>query len=188
MNKTIIALLGIVVVGGAIAFVVTRPKDAVPNQVVVTDATNSSSTSDLATPAAPAGKKMAFGQFIKQGGSYQCTVNQYIDAGYSSTTKGTVYISDSNIRGDFATQVQGMKIDTSFILRDGFAYTWTSLANTGYKSKVTPQANTNTATDTKLSGSFNWNADMIGDYDCAPWTVNTSVFAIPANITFQEIK
>lgn len=189
MNKIIMGVLGIVIIGGGITAIVLQQKrqeaaSSTPNQVVVTDA---SATSTETNQAAPAGKKMAFSQFIKQGGAYQCTVNQYIDAAYSSTTKGTVYISDSNIRGDFATQVQGMKIDTSFIVRDGFAYTWTSLANTGYKSKVTTDTNANITTDTKLSGSFNWNADMIGDYDCTPWTPNAALFTLPAKITFTTI-
>jgi hypothetical protein len=198
MNKTIMAsIIGVVVIGAAVAVIVTRPNmrssDAgnvvSEGQTSEADASGAATTTPADSEAGSSGKKMAFGDFIKQGGSYQCTVNQYIDAGYTSTTKGTVYISGGNIRGNYNVQVQGMSIDTSVIVRDGFVYTWTSLANIGYKAPVAADVDGAQAaqTGTGTSGTFTWNTDMIGDYDCNPWTADASQFTLPTGISFQAV-
>ena len=134
----------------------------------------------------PSGKKMSFGQFVKQGGSYKCTVNQYISGDYNNMTQGTTYVSDGMVRGDYSSKVENLTVDSTVIVRDGYTYSWTSMApSMGFKVKVVEgEGNTSTAT----SGTYNWNADQIGDYDCDPWTVDMSKFTIPTNITFQEIN
>lgn len=193
MNKTIISIIiGVVVVAG-IAIIATRPKvsDAPQNTQTDTSATTTATTTNTGTTT-PGGKKMAFSSFIKQGGSYQCTVTQYIDSAYTSSTMGTVYISGEKIRGNYSVEVQGMKINGSVIVRDGFAYTWSSMASIGYKAKVTETANGSAQVNVNnsgsaASGSFSWNSDMIGDYDCKPWTTVESQFTLPASITFKEV-
>lgn len=191
MNKTLISIIiGVAVIAG-IVIIATRPK-GVDAPVVQEDmaTTTSATTTTPGTATAPMGKKMAFSSFIKQGGAYQCTVNQYIDSGYTSSTKGTVYIADQKIRGEYSVQVQGMTITGSVIVRDGFAYTWSSMTPTGYKAKVTdsPAGGAGVATNgTATTGSFSWNTDMIGDYDCQPWKADESRFQLPTTITFKEV-
>ncbi len=185
-KTTIFSLAGIIIVVGIVAaFVATRPKDKAPATV---DTAVTTDTAGSTTTPTPAGKKMAFMDFAKQGGSYQCTVNQYIDSSYTSTTKGTVYISKGNIRGNYNVKVQGMSIDTSVIVRDGFAYTWTNMMTTGYKVAVaTDTTGKTSAGGTTPQGTFSWNSDMIGDYDCKPWTADAAMFTLPAKITFKTI-
>ncbi len=199
MTKTsIFSLIGIIIVAGIIVtFVATRPKDKAPGEAGMTTTQMSdgvqtpdttTTTSDTSSALTPEGKKMAFMDFAKQGGSYQCTVNQYIDSSYTSTTKGTVYISAGNIRGNYNVKVQGMSIDTSVIVRDGFAYTWTNMMSTGYKVPVaTDTTGKTSAGGTTPQGTFSWNSDMIGDYDCKAWTTDVSVFTLPSTITFKTI-
>ncbi len=129
------------------------------------------------------GKKMAFAEFIKKGGAYKCTVNQSV-AG--TDTVGTTYINGGSIRGEYATKIQGMNITTSFIVRDGFSYSWNSVAPTmGFKAKVVDSAMVNTGA--AMSASYSWNAQQIGDYNCESWAVDDSKFAVPAGVTFREI-
>lgn len=129
------------------------------------------------------GKKMAFADFVKQGGSYECTVNQYV-AG--TETSGKTYISGGMIRGEFQTSVQGLNITTNMIVRDGFTYTWSSMAPTmGYKAPIAEGAEGDTSTG--MSGTYSFNAEQIGDYDCSPWTADLSKFTLPAGVNFQEI-
>lgn len=139
------------------------------------------------TPEVPAtqGKKMAFTEFIKQGGSYKCSVNQNIQ---NMEMKGTVYISGALVRGDYSMQMEGMDMNSYMVVRDGYTYTWSSMMPTmGYKAKVIETLPTTDPT-TGASGSYSWNADQIGDYDCAPWTKDDSVFAIPKEIDFKEVS
>lgn len=128
-------------------------------------------------------KKMAFADFVKQGGSYECTIKQYV-AG--TETSGTAFIGEGMIRGEYSTQTQGLTVNTSVIVRDGFAYTWTSMAPTmGFKAKVVEDTTTNAATS--ISGSYSFNAEQIGDYDCKAWAFDAGKFTLPAGVTFREV-
>jgi len=132
---------------------------------------------------AESGKKMAFAEFLKQGGSYKCTVNQSV-AG--TDTVGTTYIDGGRIRGEYSTQAQGMNIATTLIVRDGYSYTWTSMAPTiGFKAKVAESTAVNTGA--AMSASYSWNAQQIGDYSCEAWSADEGKFTVPTNVTFKEI-
>ncbi len=136
---------------------------------------------------APAGKKMAFTELLKQGGSYQCTVNQYVE---NIESKGTVFIDKDRIRGDFTTQTQGMTIQSSMIVKDGYTYTWSSaLGNRGMKIRnQTPQGGAQIeGKATPPSAYIGFNGETIGDYDCDSWSVDESKFTAPASITFKEL-
>ena len=130
----------------------------------------------------PTGKKKAFSVFMKEGGSYKCTVHQYVG---DTDTTGTVYLNDGLLRGEYSTAVQGKNIDATVIVRDGFAYTWTSMAPTmGFKSKVVENTETGS---TGTTGTYSYNTDQIGDYDCQPWTADNSKFVVPTSMTFREV-
>lgn len=182
MTQTTKIILGILA-GGAVIVAVGS------SFFLTTDVETSTSenvTSDqLETTNPTAGKKMAFTEFLKQDkGDYKCTVNQDVNG---SVTVGTTYLSGGMIRGEYNTQVQNMNVDSTFIVRDGFSYSFTSLAPTmGFKVKVVEPKEGDVTTQT--SGSYQWNAQNIGDYDCQPWTTDPAKFTIPTNITFQEIK
>lgn len=133
--------------------------------------------------SAPTGKRMAFSEFIKQGGSYKCTVRQ--DVG-GVQTEGTTYMSGGMIRGEYSTKVQGMDVNSTMIVRDGYTYSWTSMMpNTGFKVKVAANATGDTSAPT--SGSYSFNAEQIGDYNCEAWTADASKFTLPSGVTFQEM-
>lgn len=132
------------------------------------------------------GKKMAFSEFLKQDkGAYQCTVNQYIDAEMTQSTQGTVFINAGNISGTFETNVGAMRITSSMVVRDGYSYTWSNMSPIGYKVAVTEPAKINT--EQEMSGTYLWNAEQIGDYNCEVWDVDMTKFDLPQGISFQEI-
>lgn len=130
-------------------------------------------------------KKKAFTEFMKEGGSYKCTVNQYVE---NMETKGIVYLNDGMIRGEYTSRVQGLDIGTNVIVRDGFTYSWSSMTPTmGFKAKATQAGTTNYGTDGKTSDAYSFNAEQIGDYDCQAWTADPAVFTLPTGVSFQEI-
>lgn len=128
------------------------------------------------------GKKMAFSELVKQGGSYKCTVNwnaQGID------TQATAYMSNGMLRNEANTKVAGFSVDTYIIVRDGYSYTWSSMTPTsGFKSKVTAGVSDASA---GTSGTFTFNAEQVGDYNCEAWTADSSKFALPTGVTFKEV-
>lgn len=145
----------------------------------------------------PAQKKMAFDAFLRRGdGSYVCTVKQAMS---DMENSGTVYIEGSadegkrKIRGEFTTVAEGRTIGTTFVIKDGFNYMWTSAApKNGFKVAMPKEAldaeGKVTVNADGSSGTYAWSATQIGEYDCQPWTVDQAKFALPAGVTFTEMK
>ena len=172
MNKTLLTVLvaGVVLVSGYFYF-------GGENSETIQDMTSEEITQQ------PSGKKMAFAQFLKDGGAYKCTVNQYVG---DTESKGTVYVNQGLIRGMFETEAQGAKIKTDLLVRDGYTYTWSSAAPMGFKAPVVSSDADPSATS-GASGTYSWNAEQIGDYDCVAWNADTATFAIPTGIQFMEM-
>ena len=127
-------------------------------------------------------KKMAFSQFLKQGGAYKCEVKQSMSDFENS---GTMYVNGQTLRGEFSTVAEGVKMDSSFISRDGYTYTWSSMTpGMGFKIKAEAETSNEGA---DVNETYAWSAEQIGDYNCKNWVVDASKFEIPKDITFQEI-
>lgn len=172
MNKTLLTVLivGVALVGGYFYF--SGERNSVEGDLVLRDDTQQ-----------PLGKKMAFTQFLKDGGAYKCTVNQNIN---DTQSKGTIYVNNGLIRGTFETEAEGEKVATDLLVRDGYTYTWTSAAPMGFKAPVVSGDGDNN-TDTNISGTYSWDTDQIGDYDCVAWSADAGTFAIPTGIQFMEM-
>ncbi len=128
---------------------------------------------------APTAKKMAFSEFAKQNGSYQCTFSQISDFNSS----GTVYMSGGKMRGEFKTIAEGREVSSSALIRDGYIYTWSSAApKFGAKMAVKTEGQVNT------SGVYSWDTTQVGDYDCDPWTPDEATFVVPTSVTFTLVK
>lgn len=170
------AVVAVLVVGGYFAYQANKPEG-----VDRIEFPNEEKSEEQGKAPEQTGKKMAFSQFLKQGGAYKCEVNQDING---VETKGTTYINDGMVRGEYNTKIQGANVDSTFIVRDGFVYSWSSmLPNMGFKMKTDVNASGNAGAS--ASGSYSWNAEQIGDYNCEPWTVDQSKFTVPTNITFK---
>ena len=198
MNKAILYIvIAAVLVGGAIALAKNSKPEASNSANQVAGNASEGAVPATETPANTSGKKMAFDAFIKRGdGSYVCTVSQYLS---DMENKGTVYIEGSadqdkrKIRGDFNTVAEGMKIDSSFVIKDGYTYSWNSfMPKSGFKIAMPKEMASSgaavTANQNGNSGNYVWNASQIGDYDCQPWTVDQAKFALPSAVTFTEVK
>lgn len=180
-SKSIIGVViaAVVVVGGYFLYSSMSNSKSIVSSEQATNTTGGNS----ASTGSPQGKKMAFDVFMKQGGSYQCTVHQSVQ-GTDST--GIVYLDNGMVSGKFNTAVQGINVDSNFIMKDGYSYTWTSMMpGKGFKVAVTAAASDGSA---GTSGTNSWDASQIGDYDCQPWTADASKFALPSATVFTEIK
>lgn len=168
MSKTWISVVVIAIVLLAGYFIISANKGGNTETLLESESTEETTATD--------GKKMAFSEFIKQGGSYKCEVKQAMSDFENS---GTVYINGANVRGDFSTIAEGRTMNTSFISKDGYSYMWSSAMDGGFKTKIQTEAG--------ASGTYSWDADQIGDYNCESWTVDEAMFTVPANITFKEM-
>lgn len=174
-TKIIVGIIALVIALGGYQLVYKNNSDK------STQNTSGSETKDMT--AQSKGKKMAFSQFVKQEkGAYKCEVKQVLS---DMESKGTVYINNGDIRGDYTTIAEGREIDSHVIIKGGFSYNWSStLPSFGVKIKI--QTNETGNTETSTQGTYSWNAEQIGDYDCKEWTVDESMFTLPNGVTFND--
>jgi hypothetical protein len=182
-----VGALLLVVAGGVYYGVSSSVKNDVAPLVATVDTQTQdvmvATTTASTTPETPTGKKIAFSEFLKKGGSYKCTVTQTVA---NMTSNGTVYIDNTNVKGSFSTSISGQTIDTNMIAKDGYTYTWTSMSKgVGYKAKIASGAGDSTAS---TSATYTWNGSQIGEYNCEPWTADKAMFALPSSVTFTTTQ
>jgi hypothetical protein len=163
--------------------VMEREQQAQVNSVPQNGMSESATTTETEKTSVVTDKDMSFVDFVKKSGSYICNVTQNVSG---VATKGEVYISDGNIRGDFTTQAQGMTISAHMIMKEGYTYTWNDMMPTsGFKVKVT-ESGKGTST-TKTQGTYSWNQASVGEYSCEAGSVTASKFEVPSTVTFTTI-
>ncbi len=202
MSKTIIGLiLAVVIIGGGVMVFGNKNADKNSDDSGVIENSdqvmnNENENMENENMENSNGKKMAFDAFLKQGGSYECTVTQNLENVSSagkvwfdgvSNTGSTSDNANMRMSGEFATTVAGQNFKSYMILSDGYTYTWSdSMPSIGMKIKNTSTTSTNTNQGT--SANITWDSKNIGDYDCNAWTVVESKFALPKSVTFTELK
>ncbi len=194
LGKSIIAILLVGVVGGGAYYATNFMKGDVSrvteeqtsekmSQQPASD-TKAASADTKTENGAVTEKDMTFKELVKKGGSYECTVKQSV---MGVTTDGKVYIKGGDISAKFSTSVQGRNIDTSMVTKDGYSYTWSSMAPSGMKAKVNT-GDTKANTQAPMSATYAFDGKDIGSYSCASVTIPSAVFDIPSSITFTEVK
>ncbi len=177
MNKQALGLIAalIIIVGGFYGYSKILKN---PAEVAVQNPAVQNGNSSQVESTNPNAKKMAFSEFIKQGGSYSCTVNQSVS---NIDSTGTVYLDNGKIAGEFVTDMQGSKISSNFVMKDGYSYFWSSAAPTmGFKVAINQSSG--------ASSANTFNAEQIGDYKCETWVAEASKFEVSSSVKFTEMK
>lgn len=120
-----------------------------------------------------------FAELMARTGSWKCDVAVAIE---EAPSQGEVYISDGKIHADFTAQIEamgGQSVRTQMIQTDGYVYTWSDMTPQGFKMPI-PEGG---EADAPQGVSY----DSRVSYDCAPWTLDMSLFIPPSNVTFMEI-
>jgi hypothetical protein len=187
--SAVIAL--VVVVGGGLYFMSSGSLSMEEGKVNVLapelneDVTSSedSKVLDKATPKL-AEKASAFtGSFFDlatRGGKYRCEVTS---TGASAGTLGTVYVSGTDLRGDFTTVSAGKTIESHMLKKGDTVYVWGAGMPQGVMMQASVmQGQGSTATQGQgVSGTqeYGWNCVATGG--------DTSLFVKPSNIEFMDV-
>ena len=163
MNKKVaisLALLIILLVGG---YLIRKGKLAPPGSVVPQEeASSSTSLKDL----------------ISKGLAQKCTYE-------NENGKGTVYVSDGKVRGDFSTILNDKTTISHMIVNEKTSYFWSDDEKSGIKMTFdTSEATPVPGEETPVTGSFDAGASM--NYNCSAWIVDSSLFEIPTDIQFMS--
>lgn len=122
---------------------------------------------------------------MRLGKPYKCTFEK---TDGTSKILGIVRTDSKNVYGEFRirTDLTKSEFNSFLIMKEGEAYIWTSLQNTGYKSPIAKSANRNASPQEQ--------AQIVGmkdeiEYKCEPWLdVDNTVFETPTWVTFSELK
>lgn len=107
----------------------------------------------------------------------------------ASKISGRIYTNGVNVYSEFrilSEAFNNQEFNSFLIIRGEEAYTWTSLAPIGFKSKTVRNASTNASPKEQ--------AQIVGirdklPYTCEPWiVVDKTVFDVPSWITFSELR
>jgi hypothetical protein len=122
-----------------------------------------------------------FAAILAGGQNVQC---DYSFSDGTNQSSGRVYVADGGerLRGDF-TITAPTTMEAHMIRDGGHNYIWSSMMEgQGMKMTVTAE-NRNTLFDTDEAGI----PDDV-NYNCAPWSVDASVFALPTGVEFMDMS
>lgn len=179
MNWIIGAVIALVVVVGGGYYVMNSGSLSMTEESTVTEV---QPTKDVAMPKATTGAFTgSFFDLATRGGNYKCDVQS---AGTANETLGTVYVSGTNIRGDFTSLAAGKTVESHMIKSGDMMYVWGGGMPQGIMMKATTmQGEGGSATQgTGVSGtqSYGWN--------CATTGADASKFVKPSNIEFMDMS
>jgi hypothetical protein len=123
--------------------------------------------------------KSSLTSLMARGGNYMCMVTM---DGDTAGAKGEVYIAGQNVKATFSLTVQNQQMVSYMIQKDGYVYSWTNAYAQGVKTQVKPVQE---VPDTP--GAMSAVGSTVS-YDCKPWKADQSIFVVPTNITFTEVK
>lgn len=122
----------------------------------------------------------SFFDLATRGGNYKCDVQS---SGTTANTMGSVYVSGTNLRGDFTSLTSGKTVESHMIKNGDTMYVWGAGMSQGIMMKATEmESNSSGATQgSGVSGtqSYNWN--------CAATGVDASTFVKPSDIEFMDV-
>ena len=116
--------------------------------------------------------------FASLGSNKECTFSDL-----DSENKGTMYIGNGEVRGDFESNIDG-KIVISHMIQDEYGmFIWTDGEKQGFKVSL---ESINDAVEKVDTTGFDLNKEV--DYSCKPWSVVQGVFDAPRDVEFQDFS
>lgn len=109
-------------------------------------------------------------------------VNQMCTFQDEQGNSGTVYIGQNQVRGDFAVTVEEKLTNSHLIVKAETAYVWMEGLANGYKFPLGML--TGTENQTNVPKTMDVNEQV--DYECNPWTLETSRFDLPTGVEFVD--
>ncbi len=144
----------------------------------VTSTTTAATSTATTTTAKPSGLA-TLRSFLGFSGSEKCDISATTKDG---STSGTVYISDSRMRGDFNSTIAGHAYSAHMLRNGDSVHVWTG--STGAVMLLS-------GLDALASSPLNKehvSLDQQVSYTCKPWIAAESEFALPTGVSFIDVS
>lgn len=128
----------------------------------------------------------SFLSLLEMGMSIQCDYQYTPETG--GAVAGTSYIDGrtGRVRSDFEMQQAGERYESSLIVKDDRSYVWTNSAYGNFA--IVSDVSSDGSVEAETAGEDMVSLDDEVSYDCRPWTVEESRFALPAGVEFQTME
>ena len=122
----------------------------------------------------------SFFDLATRGGNYKCEV---ATSGTNNVSSGTVYVSGTDLRGDFDTTANGATIKSHMLKKGDDIYVWSDAMAQGVQMKATAamQGGNTEASGQGVDGNQSY------DWNCSATGVEASTFVVPASVKFMDI-
>ena len=121
-----------------------------------------------------------FSKLMAAGKSVQCDFQKK-----DGSQKGTIYVSEAMMRGDFQVKQGATEYPMHMIRDPQNMYTWGGPMGEGM-GMVMPAAMGQSGSP--MAGSQSNNMDEVMDFTCQDWTADPSKFETPPDVTFQDLS
>lgn len=102
----------------------------------------------------------------------------------NAQTKGSTFVGNGKMRGDYTSTVAGKTIVSHMIMVDQTVYTWMDGQTTGFKMK----ADQETTSPTQGQTAKPVDLEQKVDYVCENWHEDPSQFTPPTSVTFSDFS
>lgn len=124
----------------------------------------------------------SWNDLARRGGNYMCIINS---AGANDVTSGTVYVSGTDLRGEFISKTAAGQVTSNMLKKGDMMYVWSSAYSQGFMMKAEASSAQTSGTATQGQGvdqgqSYNWNCSATG--------ADASKFVKPSNIEFMDLE
>lgn len=181
MNKRIIIgiILAILILGLG-GFFLLRTQRSTQTEVRRTIESPTAAVSPTTTSGIFSG---SVSDLIKRGGNFKCTWDSTVN---NAALKGTAYISGNKYAAESNVSTAQMTIKANMIGDGVKMYIWTEIPNMPTIGTVMSYDQINAAKPTTAAETQQANNLLQRyNYNCEPWTPDSSKFIIPSNITFR---
>lgn len=171
MNKQMMIIGGIVLVialvGAGAFFMMNKAQPSTAENMAPVDGIESAQT----------GTKASIKSLIGANKNVNCTIS-YPDGKGS----GTVYVAGAKVRGDFTFKSEETQMQTSMIQDGEYMYMWNGSQGTKMSIDSVPSASPTASTQQTAD------LDSEVDMDCSNWSVDESMFEVPADVKFTDMS
>jgi hypothetical protein len=181
MNKNlIIIVVAVLLLLGGGVFLMTSKKPTPANN---STAAGSSNVTNEASPSPEATtQSKSLKDLLGMGVSQKCT---FAKNDNGSSTQGTIYIDNGQVRGDIVTVNGGQTVNTHMVVKNSTSYVWMEGQSNGFKMTFDPNAAASAQAKAQ-NNSVDPNEKV--DYSCSGWSADTSVFSLPSSVTFSDFS
>lgn len=175
----IVALAIVALIGGGAYYAMNRNKTDVAGE------NQASTTAEQSSATGSVDSKSSLRDLLGMGRNLACN---FTNTASGTTVSGTVFISGSQMRGDFTSKTGTQAAIDSHMIRTGSdVYIWSSLqGGQGIKMTLTEEQNAGAQGASSMATPADLDEKVA--YECGNWLPDTSKFAAPSNVKFMDFS